>query len=179
MHSGSDEPKALFRVNDEVLPRLKHPFGQLVLGSPEKTIPILREIIRKTKPKRVIAVGDVVATNMQSSGLTTDLMVIDRRTMRSREVDFDKTCSLTVRNPQGEISQEAFDALKAATMGNSVRFICVQGEEDLLALPLATLAPIGSIIVYGQPLVGLVIMHITSSVKRDAKRILSKMRVRS
>ena len=119
-----------------------------------------------------------MATCMQHSGLTTDLIVVDGRTMRGgAETCNNRVFSLTVHNPSGQISQEAYDALRLATTGNSVRSICVQGEEDLLALPLATLAPIGSIIVYGQPLVGLVIMHITSSMKRDAKRILHKMRV--
>ena len=140
----------------------------------------MKEIICQTRPKKVIAVGDVVATYMLRSGLTTDLIVVDLRTMRGRAESCNyRLFSLTVHNPSGQISQEAYDALRLATTGNSIRSICVHGEEDLLALPLATLAPIGSIVVYGQPLVGLVIMRITSSMKRDAKRILHKMRVRS
>ena len=178
MHSGLDEPKVLFRVNDEVLVRLKHPFGQLVLGSPEKTMPILAKTILEEKPKKVIAVGDIVAINMRKAGLPNDLIIVDGKTMRGRTADcVDRAHSLTVRNPSGEITQEALDALKSAVRGNRVRTIYVQGEEDLLALPLATLAPIGSLIVYGQPLVGLVIIRITSSAKREARRILSNMSV--
>ncbi|MEM2094966.1 MAG: hypothetical protein QXI32_06700, partial [Candidatus Bathyarchaeia archaeon] len=65
----SGELRVLFHVNDEILPRLKQPFGQLVSGPPKNTIPKLREIIHNEKPKKLIAVGDVVARNMQKAGL--------------------------------------------------------------------------------------------------------------
>ncbi len=178
MHSGSDDVKVIFRINDEVLPRLKHPLGQLVLGLPEKTIPILKDIIGKEIPRKVIAVGDVVSTYMQRLGLPTDLIVVDRKTTRNKaECCSYGVFSITVHNPPGQISKEAYDVLKLATRRESVRSICVYGEEDLLTLPLVALAPIGSIVIYGQPLVGLVIVRVTSSMRRDAKRILHKMRV--
>jgi len=179
MHSGSDKPKVLFRINDEVLVQLKHPFGQLVLGSPEKTIPIVAKTILDEKPKKVIAVGDIVATNMCKASLVIDIIIVDGKTMRGGTAEcVERGHLLTVRNPPGEISQEAYDALRSTIRGNHIGTVFVQGEEDLLALPLVTLAPIGSLIVYGQPLVGLVMVRVTSSAKREARRILSLMRVK-
>jgi len=176
----SDKTAVIYRVNEETRTRLRHPFGQLVLGSPERTMPILKEIIAKGKPRKVIAVGDVVASNMRRFGIATDLSVVDGKTMRGKTEE--TVCgpdSSIVRNLPGGISKEAFEGLKKALERGEPRVVCVEGEEDLLVLPVVVLAPPDSMVVYGQPFVGLVVVSVVPSARQEAQELLLKMRVRA
>ena len=84
---------------------------------------------------------------------------------------------VVVRNPPGEITEEAFDALKDALSSEERVVIRVEGEEDLLVLPAAMLAADGSMIVYGQPLVGLVVMRVTPEARHEVRELLESMKV--
>jgi uncharacterized protein (UPF0218 family) len=55
--------------------------------------------------------------------------------------------------------------------------IRVEGEEDLLALPAAMLAAVGSMIIYGQPLVGLVVIRVTPETRSEVRELMESMRV--
>jgi uncharacterized protein (UPF0218 family) len=51
----------------------------------------------------------------------------------------------------------------------------VKGEEDMLAIPLFTLAPRGSAVLYGQPLEGIVLVYITEEKQNQAKDLMEKV----
>jgi hypothetical protein len=53
--------------------------------------------------------------------------------------------------------------------------VLVEGEEDLLALPLFAMAPDGSVVLYGQPLEGLVVVRITQAKKNQAKNLMDRI----
>jgi hypothetical protein len=53
--------------------------------------------------------------------------------------------------------------------------IVVNGEEDLLVLPVAVYAPDNSVILYGQPNEGLVIVQVTEEVRNKASSIMNSM----
>jgi hypothetical protein len=180
MHCGFDEGLAIvYRVNKNTRTRLKHPFGQLLAGPPEKTTATLAEIIARETPKKVIAVGDVVSHWMKYYGMEASVYVVDRRTQR-KEIDVatvEGLKEIVVRNPPGEITEEAFDALKEALDSDERVVIRVEGEEDLLALPAAMLAAVGSMIIYGQPLVGLVVIRVTPETRSEVRELMESMRV--
>ena len=52
--------------------------------------------------------------------------------------------------------------------------IVVDGEEDLLALPVIVEAPEGSLVFYGQPSTGVVSITVSNSIKSKVKRMLKK-----
>jgi uncharacterized protein (UPF0218 family) len=52
--------------------------------------------------------------------------------------------------------------------------IQVDGEEDLAVLPLALVAPHGSLILYGQPGEGVVLLIISGSVQEQAQAFLDR-----
>lgn len=60
-----------------------------------------------------------------------------------------------VKNPPGHITKELVGAVKNAYLrivkDDKQRIIKVEGEEDLAGLPAILLAPLGSVILYGQP----------------------------
>jgi len=179
MHCGFDESLAIYRVNENTRTRLKHPFGQLLTGPPEKTTTRLAEIIARENPKKVIAVGDVVSHWMKYYGMEASVYVVDQRTLRKKiDVPFvEGRKEVVVRNPPGEITEEAFDTLKEALSSEERVVIRVEGEEDLLALPAAMLAADGSMIVYGQPLVGLVVIRVTPEARHEVRKLLESMKV--
>ena len=91
----------LYRVNEKIRTRLKHPFGELLVGPPEKTIPQLAKIVVDEGLPKVIAVGDTVSLGMRRFGMDVSLYIVDRKTMRT---DIDEIISgleeIVVRNPR-------------------------------------------------------------------------------
>ena len=47
--------------------------------------------------------------------------------------------------------------------------IIVEGEEDLLTLPVIKFAPLGALVVYGQPYVGMVLVMVTERTKVETE----------
>ena len=48
----------------------------------------------------------------------------------------------------------------------------ISGEEDLLVLPYILLAQYGSVILYGQPLRGMVVVDVTTAIREKTKRLI-------
>jgi len=63
---------------------------------------------------------------------------------------------------------------KAFSCESPVR-ITVDGEEDLLVIPVCIHAPKNSIVMYGQPNEGLVIVTITPEIRAKVQKILDVM----
>jgi len=82
---------------------------------------------------------------------------------------------LTVDNPAAEITPQSIDIIKKAfTMKPPVR-ISVNGEEDLLVIPVCIFAPENAVILYGQPNEGLVIVKITPEIRNKTQKLLDSM----
>lgn len=79
-------------------------------------------------------------------------------------------------NKPGTISGRAIKVVKDALKGPFPIRIFVCGEEDLLALPLFVMAPDGSVIMYGQPLRGMVIVRMNEEIRTTAKNLIHKIR---
>ena len=52
----------------------------------------------------------------------------------------------------------------------------VDGEEDLLVLPVCLFAPENSVVMYGQPNEGLVVAEITDEVRDKVQKIVNQMK---
>jgi uncharacterized protein (UPF0218 family) len=152
---------------------LKKPFGTLVL---ERDITKERILSMLANAKKIITVGDASTERLITFGITPDIAVIDglerrsRRDQRIRHLSKEMSCT----NPAGMISKEAIHVLEIALKTPPPVTVKVQGEEDLLALPLFIMAPKGSAVLYGQPLQGIVLVNITDEKKNQAKDIMDK-----
>ena len=60
-------------------------------------------------------------------------------------------------------------------MKDESTIIVVDGEEDLLALPAIALAPLTSVILYGQPDEGLVIVKVDEGIRSIATKMLGSL----
>jgi uncharacterized protein (UPF0218 family) len=156
---------------------LKEPQGLLLEGSFEATMERLEELIQQEKPNLVISVGDVVSRNMIERGISVDVLVVDHKVMRKpvqpMEVDTDHT--FHADNPAGTISDEAWNAIKRAVKQKGRTKVVIEGEEDLLTLITVLSAPKGSLVVYGQPHVGIVVVKVTEEVRENMRCIVESM----
>ncbi len=158
--------------------KLKEPFGILIEGSFDETMRKMENIVKREKPVKIISVGDTVTRNLHSYQMTPQLSITDNKRMRKRvkqEVFAGKNV-VHVKNPQGTITEEAITAVREALESDEHVHIIVDGEEDLLALIAVLYAPETSLVVYGQPFEGIVVVEVTSEKKAGALKILKAMK---
>ena len=155
---------------------LKTPLGELFRGDVSDNVVVLREMLKEKKPPCFATVGDFVTFYIMESGLNPDLAVVDHRVMR-QDVDPFKFIreKVAVINPAGTITAEAQRVLGDAITLKKRLGVVVEGEEDLLVLPLMAMMPIGSVIVYGQPREGMVVVTLTEERRRWAKDFMAEM----
>jgi hypothetical protein len=145
----------------------KEPFGELH-QSIEEILPLIAGGI-------VYAVGDVVTDNLQRNGITPAIAVIDGHTMRfpcSRMPALRGEC-ISVKNPAGTLTDELIQALTHAVSHPPVT-INVEGEEDLAVIPLILAAPLGAIVLYGQPHKGVVMRTVNREAQQTAQHLLDR-----
>ena len=164
-------------ISPELREKLKKPWGKLIRGSFDKTTNEIRGIIKEENPPCVITVGDVVSKNLAKEDIRLKLLIVDNKVMRTniKPLSLPEGEEVHVKNPPGRITQEAINAVREAFKTDRIVKIIVDGEEDLLT-PVAVLyAPENSIVVYGQPGEGAVVVKVTKDKKDEAAAILKVM----
>ncbi len=133
-----------------------------------------------------MTVGDATTARLLLFRIVPDLSVIDgkerrAKTSRSKLIaliedrDSKNLSFLHCSNKPGTVSRSAIATIREALkMPFPVR-ILVTGEEDLLALPLFVIVPNGSVVLYGQPLEGMVIVRINEKIRRKALELLYRI----
>ena len=158
--------------------RLAKPLGRLFTGD---------EVKRKTfsevvfGAKMVITVGDKVTETVFALGRIPEIQVVDgfeRRTKRMPpEVPYSSL--IEVRNPAGMLTREAMAGVRRAYRGKKPARVLVEGEEDLMAIPIIALAPPSAVVLYGQPGVGIVVVKADSRARARSRTIMTKMGIPS
>lgn len=146
--------------------RFKEPFGILFPG--------IKEALPEITGRKIYSVGDVVTHNLIKAGIVPDIAVIDGNTMRQPCNCMQPVLSprIDVKNPAGTITDELIEALKVSVSVNPV-LVFVDGEEDLAVIPLVISAPDGSVILYGQPDEGVVVLVVDASARVKAEELLA------
>jgi len=163
------------QLPDDLRDQLKNPLGNLISDND----PNKENIIKKISVESIIiTVGDRTTENILQLGLKPQIQIIDGLEKRSeRAVPVDDTIStiLSCKNPPGEITEESIQIIKKAFSSEPPVRIIVDGEEDLLVIPTCILAPENSVVMYGQPNEGLVIVQITPKMRAKVQKILDAM----
>jgi uncharacterized protein (UPF0218 family) len=159
---------------------LKKPLGLLLEGEPHETTDRLGELINQIRPPILATVGDVTSGNIIDAGLHPDIVVVDNRVMRVsvEPLELDDRSKICAQNHPGTIDADAWSALGKAVRLKSGMAVIVEGEEDLLVLPLIVLMPLGSVVIYGQPLKGMVVVEVTEERKTWAEGFMNRMEER-
>lgn len=166
-----------YRLNSELRKKLHYPFGSLIEGSISENMKKLDEILNKNESSLLILVGDMVSRGL-SKKYSPKMIIIDNRCMRKKitPIKFPGTTLFFAKNPPGTITKDAIEKIKEGLKANYRSQIVIEGEEDLLTLIVVLKAPENSIVIYGQPNSGLVLIRITEEKKREVKKILKEMK---
>ena len=152
---------------------LKKPLGILIRDSETTKENILKNI---PQGSFVITVGDATTEKLIRYGITPSLQIVDgleKRFKRELPSSIVKT-TFSCHNPPAQITEESLGVIKKALQVPPARII-VTGEEDLLVLPACLYAPENSVVMYGQPNEGLVIVKINSEIKNKVQSIMNSM----
>tara|TARA_B100000676_G_scaffold313550_1_gene397259 strand:+ start:21036 stop:22052 length:1017 start_codon:yes stop_codon:yes gene_type:complete len=179
-------------VNDLFLTKavesnLKDPFGILIEGPEDNPEVAMRLVLNEINGYHgpLIAVGDVTVKTLQDIGHCPDIALIDERTKRefwSGTLDIDENKYdnvINCKNKAGLLSVDLFESCKTAisnwSESKQSTIIRVDGEEDLAPLLLHPLAPLGAVILYGQPGKGVVVRYTGIDSKSRCRELLSYM----
>jgi len=162
------------KLPDSLRDQLKIPLGILLPESQTDKTNIQKHL---SENSYVITVGDRTTEKMIEFGLIPSLQIIDSKEKREKREPpkLANATELTVDNPAAEITPQSIDIIKQAfTMQPPVR-ISVNGEEDLLVIPVCVYAPENAIVLYGQPNEGLVIVKVNPEIRNKTQKLLDSM----
>ena len=162
------------KLPDSLRDQMKVPLGILLLENQTQKNEIQKHL---TDNSYIITVGDRTTEKMINFDLIPSLQIIDGQEKREKREPskLENATELTVDNPAAQITSQSISVIKKAfTMQSPVR-IFVNGEEDLLVLPVCVNAPENSVVMYGQPHEGLVIVKITTEIRNKAQSLLDLM----
>ena len=163
------------KLPENLRDQLKIPLGDLIKEENVNKENILTKI--GSEPI-VITVGDRTTENMINLGIMPQIQIVDgleKRNQRLVPKDDTINTNLSCKNPPGEITEESTQVIQKAFSCKLPVRIIVAGEEDLLVLSVCILAPENSVVMYGQPNEGLVIIHITPEIRAKVQKILDAM----
>jgi len=162
------------KLPDSLRDQMKVPLGILLPENQTQKNEIQKHL---TDNSYIITVGDRTTEKMINFDLIPSLQIIDGQEKREKREPpkLENATELTVDNPAAQITSQSISVIKKAfTMQSPVR-IFVNGEEDLLVLPVCVNAPENSVVMYGQPHEGLVIVKITTEIRNKAQSLLDLM----
>jgi len=162
------------KLPDSLRDQFKTPLGILLpIGQDNK------ENIEKylSNNSYLITVGDKTTEKMINFDLIPSLQIIDGFEKRQKR-DLPKlgnATELKIHNPAAEITLESIEIIKKAFSMTAPVRITVMGEEDLLVLPVCIHAPENTIVLYGQPNEGLVLVELSTEIRNKAQTLLDLM----
>jgi len=128
------------------------------------------------KDVTVAVIGDYALSKFIEKNWNYTIGVYDKKTKRE---DFETeelkniTPDIEIDNPAGMISLESIKVLGQLDFKEQ-KNILVNGEEDLITVSLILTMPLDSIIYYGQPDEGMVLLKVTEDLKEKILKLLLK-----
>jgi uncharacterized protein (UPF0218 family) len=162
---------------DSLRQRFTQPLGQLVAGSITDCNNAIKATIQNEAPPKVVLVGDTISRHAMEAGIHADLVIVDNKEMRrsSMPVSLGTRKKVGLINPQGTIAANSWDIISRALESEDCAVV-VEGEEDLLVLVAVSVAPIRSLVIYGQPNAGIVLVRTSVEKKHEVAQVLAQMK---
>ncbi|MEM3737560.1 MAG: DUF359 domain-containing protein [Candidatus Bathyarchaeia archaeon] len=168
------------RLPEKMREELRKPFDELIRGEMLEAVKVvLSRLEAGGGSPMVIAVGDQSSKALLAAGGRAHVYIFDGQSCRKRTAQPKPPVEeiAKVTNPRGILTGEAREAVRKAVRCSFDTGIFVVGEEDLLALPAILYAPIGSLVLYGQPGEGLVVVKVDKRKKELVRNIIARMEV--
>jgi hypothetical protein len=152
---------------------LKKPIGVLIKDQDVTRANLLRFL---SAGSYIITVGDATTEKMLYFNIVPSLQIVDGLEKRAkRKPPPHSATKLFCDNPAGQITTQSIDTIRKAMGLKPPVQIVVNGEEDLLVIPACIYAPQNTVVLYGQPNEGLVIVMVTEEIRNKTKAILNLM----
>ena len=164
------------KLPDSLRDQLKIPLGTLLPEIEANKFNILKLL---QKVSYIVTVGDRTTEKLISFGLIPSLQIIDnyeKRVKRKSQNNNYAYTELECTNPAAEITLQSIETIKKAFASKTPIRLTVIGEEDLLVLPVCVHAPENTIVLYGQPNEGLVIVNVTPEIRNKTQSLLDLMK---
>jgi pantetheine-phosphate adenylyltransferase len=165
------EKKAEYFLPDSLREDLQKPIGTIIKEASD-----LKSFIKQDR--MLVTVGDIVTTSLLKKDIMPTVAVIDLKTRRENLNEnlisqFFPNLKPDLSNPAGTITSQFaqifLDKLQTKPKGE---IIYIKGEEDLLTLPTILLSPLGTLVIYGQFEIGMVVIEVTEEIKEMIKKLL-------
>jgi len=178
------EPKKDLKLPKGLLVHFKKPYGKLFRSEKE----FLKYGIRPSEKGLLICIGDLASYSLIESGFSPDIIVVDGKVKRKpflKKIKF-KDKKFKVINKPGLTTRALWNTIRKAMLNAQTEKIKVSvvGEDDLGVLPSVIMAPLGSVVVYGQPELvfegnkiqgGLVAIQVDLEKKKNAVNLFRQM----
>jgi len=166
----------------------KKPLGKLMkadISSLSWLALLAKQEINKKPTPMVITVGDIVTQSFLQAGVNFHLSIIDHYSRRvklnnnfnRRLIDESGFCLRAVNKAGGlsaSLTKTIKQCLSEIVFENKHGILEVEGEEDLTVLPAILLSPLRSLVFYGQPNQGIVMVRVTEKIKQKVYELLSR-----
>jgi len=129
----------------------------------------------------IISIGDATTINLLDADIVPEIGIIDNKIERKASKHNIKynAITLTADNPPGTVTDDLWDTINEAFQiaTKSKVLIIVNGEEDLAVIPAALMSGKDSMILYGQPGEGIVVVE-ADDIKNKEKEIMDNFYVK-
>jgi uncharacterized protein (UPF0218 family) len=169
--------RRVFRLPEGMRQNLARPLGR-VFREEEVESPEFERLVNESP--MVVTVGDRVTDTIGALGRTPDVQVVDgvERRKRREPPNVPYSRLVEVENPAGTLTREAIDGMRKAFRGSKPVRVLVEGEEDLMTMLAVAMAPVSTVVFYGQPGEGVVAIRADGVAKTRNREILAKMGIR-
>lgn len=155
---------------------LKEPFG-IVIRNAEITKRKILSLVKDSK--KIITVGDTTTKKFLNFGFIPNLSIIDNKEQRiliSNPIEYHVDEKIFCKNKPGELDIQVIHIIKKLiSLEFNTLQIIIDGEEDIVALPLFVHAPDNWTIFYGQPNEGMVFVKMDKNTRERALDIFNKV----
>jgi uncharacterized protein (UPF0218 family) len=179
--------------------KFTQPLGKLIAGKREDTLleieHYFKEFNKKSQNIGFYLVGDIVTQDFLSNIFLKNfvkLCIIDEKTQREQiNLDYRHFFEQVIdfQSPAGSIPKESWDLLRKIVLSKKRTVLrIIEGEEDLLVLPLVSVIPLEKdnkyYVFYGQPPItdskrqipeGIVLVDVNKAVQKVVKKYISMM----
>ena len=158
------------------LPALLREHMRQPIGNVVKNISELQNVLENSRI--IITAGDIISHSLRDAGQNPDIAIIDFKSRRHILSHEQQNNEANISNPAGTIRIEAVEAyrkiLRKFLQTGKKQTLIIDGEEDLLALPAILLAPLESVVLYGQYDLGIIVNKVTEELKQKVEVLLKK-----
>ncbi|MEM0056919.1 MAG: DUF359 domain-containing protein [Candidatus Geothermarchaeota archaeon] len=167
--------EGIYLFSEELSEEVRKPLGKVY--TQENFHELVSEIAEtRSKNLFIVTVGDRVTLSLLNIGITPDVAIIDMKERRERATPINKrnfNRVLNAINEKGTINMNLCKVIRDSLKYRPV-LIVIEGEEDLVGFPAVLALPVGSLMLYGLPNVGVVMVRVNDSVKEHALKLLKR-----